>query len=649
MTTKPRHGVTIRSTLTGLVLVASISIISPWAILIVKGSQLTSNAIPIIAVFLLFATVVIAQPVLRLLSHRLAFSRAELLTVYVMMLTGSVVVTTGLTGSFLSVISGAIYYATPENKWDDLFVPYLSSWLTPVDTEAVRLFYEGLPHGMDIPWYAWIRPLATWISFLLMFYAVLFCLSVLLRGQWVDNERLVFPLTHVPMAIVEGEDENHSLIGRFCRNRIMWLGFALPLVLHSWNSLGNYTHLLETIPLADSFTLTPMIGGIPFRLNFPALGLAYFMPLNVAFSVWFFFVIGQLEQIAMALVGIQIGTGDVWTSGGGRAIILSYQQSGAMMVFVLILLWAARSHIIGLWQQAISGQSDERRGEVLSPQFAFSGLGLGMAFMIAWLTLTGLNFYVSTLLVCGALCAFVGLSRIVAEAGLPSAQTPMVPQAFITRGFGPEVLGLNNMTNLALSTVWMGETASNMMNAALHSLRLSSGKGRYQQFRGIPLAIALAICVGLAGSIWFTMKTAYAYGGINLHSWYYSGAPQWPFRYMAAIYNAPEPFLSRLGFTALGGSIMSFLLYMRYRFVWWPLHPIGFPVASTFQITHYLWFSIFLAWLLKGTLLRYGGVRLYRLLRPLFLGLVLGEFTAACIWVVVDGYYGFEGNIIYNF
>ena len=122
---------------------------------------------------------------------------------------------------------------------------------------------------------------------------------------------------------------------------------------------------------------------------------------------------------------------------------------------------------------AVDEHTGERGvGEVMSPRLAFGGLLSGVLFMIAWLTLTGLSFYVAVLLVFGSLGAFIGLSRIVAEAGLPGAQTPMVPQAFIPRGFGPEVLGLKNMTGLGLSTVWIGETAANMMNAVIHSLKL---------------------------------------------------------------------------------------------------------------------------------------------------------------------------------
>ena len=106
------RGVTPRAVLFGLVLVGVISVMSPWAILVVKGSQLTSNAIPIIAIFLLFLVTVVLQPILRWLGKHGLFTRPELITIYVMMLVGSVVVTTGFTGTFLSVITGA----TGRNK-----------------------------------------------------------------------------------------------------------------------------------------------------------------------------------------------------------------------------------------------------------------------------------------------------------------------------------------------------------------------------------------------------------------------------------------------------------------------------------------------------------------------------------------------------
>lgn len=638
--------VTWRAVLTGTVLVGAISIVSPWSILMVKGSQLTSNAIPIIAVVFLFLLTIVVVPVLRIMGKRLAFSRAELITVYAMMLVGSVVVTTGFTGSFLSVITGAQYYATPENEWADLFLPYIHNWLGPSNTEAIRLFYEGAPQGMPIPWSAWQRPLIAWISFILVFYWVILCLGVLLRGQWVDNERLVFPLTRLPLAMIEDVDEHKRGLSGLYRNRLMWLGFAIPLALHSWNSLNYYHDAFQPIPLSGSVVLLQGLVSMPFRLNLPVLGLAYLMPLNVAFSVWMFFLLGVVQRLVFARIGVSItGGSDIWTSGG-YSLPLSYQMAGGLFALTLFVLWTSRSHFGRLWRLALRREKDPR--EILSPRLAIFGLAGGLVFMIFWLNITGMSLHVALLLVAGALIVYIGMSRIVCEAGLPGAQTPMAPQAFITRGFGPEHLGLKNMTCLGFSTVWMGETAANMMNAVIHSLKLTSTSSRPSRL--LPAAMFLAIGVGLAGSIWFTMQLAYTYGGINLHSWYYSGAPRWPFDYMSSIFNLPEGSVStRFGFTLGGGAFMALLLFLRQRFIWWPLHPIGFPIAATYTIVSYGWFAIFLAWLFKSTILRYGGVRLYRTLLPFFLGLVLGEFCTACAWVFIDGAYGVEGNMIFNF
>jgi uncharacterized protein DUF6785/uncharacterized protein DUF6784 len=638
-------GVTPRAVVLGAVLVFAISIISPWAVLMVQGSQLTSNAIPIIAVVLLFLLTAVVFPLLKLLSRRLSMSRSELITVYVMMLVGSVVVTTGFTRSFLSVISGVQYYATPENEWADMFVPHIHTWLSPTNTEAIRLFYEGLPTGASIPWSAWTTPLMAWISFMLVFYAVVLCLGVLLRGQWVENERLVFPLTRLPLEMLEDQDQEDHVLGKFFRSRLLWIGFALPVLLHSWNSLHFYHDAFQRIALNGSVVLLQGLVSLPIRLNFPTLGLAYLMSLSVSFSVWFFFLIGMAQQLVFARIGLQIGSGDVWNSGGGPPALM-HQQAGGLIVLALFVLWTGRGHFVRLWHQARRGEHNP--DEILSPRLAFSGLALGVVLMVSWLTITGMSAPVAALLVLGGLIVYVGLSRIVCEAGLPGCQTPMVPQAYIARGFGVEMLGLKNMTTLGLSTVWMGETAANMMNAVVHGLKLTSTEA--QPSRRMPWAIFLAIAVGLAGSIWITMHMAYKFGGINLHGWYYNGAPRWPFTYMASLANLPENnFGERMFFTSIGGAVMAVLLVLRQRFVWWPLHPIGFPVASTYVIVSYAWFSIFLAWLFKATILRYGGVNLYKAFLPLFLGLVLGEFCAAIGWICIDGITGVQGNVIFNF
>jgi len=93
---------------------------------------------------------------------------------------------------------------------------------------------------------------------------------------------------------------------------------------------------------------------------------------------------------------------------------------------------------------------------------------------------------------------------------------------------------------------------------------------------------------------------------------------------------------------------MTLLMFLRQRFVWWPLNPIAFPVSATYLI-NYHWFAIFLAWVFKGVILKYAGVKGYRFMLPFFLGLILGEFFTASLWVFIDGWFGVEGNMIFNF
>lgn len=637
-------GTTWRALLTGAALVGAISLISPWAILVVKGSQLAGNALPIIAVLFLFGLAAVVVPLFKLLRSGLAFSRAELITVYVMMLVGAVVVTAGFAGSFLTVISGVIYYATPENRWGELFVPELNPWLSPLDHDAIRWFYEGLPASVPIPWSAWVRPLVAWIPFLLVFYWVLFCVGVLLRGQWVENERLVFPLTRLPLALLEGIDDSGRLVSQVLKSPLLWIGFAIPFVFHSWNALSFYSDLFQRIPLGGAFSLLQGEMNVNYRLNLPVIGLSWLMPLNVSFSIWFFFVLGVLQEWVLTRIGFEVGTLDVWDSGGSPISML-HQQAGAMVVLCVFLLWTARSHLRGFVRAALHGQRLE--SEPLSPRMAVVGLPVGMVLMVAWLTVTGLSAWVAVLLVLGSLVVFIALSRIVCEAGLPSLQSPMVPQAFITRGFGPEVLELKNMTGLGLSTVWMGETIVNMMNAIMHSLKLTSTENGANRL--LPLAILIAVIVGLTGSIWCIMTLAYNHGGVNLQPWWFNAAPKWPFDYMTSVYHSPEPsFAPRAIFTGIGAAVMSILLFMRGRFAWWPLSPIGFPIAKTVTIAHWNWLAIFTACVLKFVVLRYGGVHLFRRLTPIFLGLILGEFLVACMWVFIDGANGVEGNIIFR-
>ena len=53
-----------------------------------------------------------------------------------------------------------------------------------------------------------------------------------------------------------------------------------------------------------------------------------------------------------------------------------------------------------------------------------------------------------------------------------------------------------------------------------------------------------------------------------------------------------------------------------------------------------MWVSVFIAWALSTLIRRYGGLRLFRTLRPAFLGLVLGDLLTKGALAIVSSVLG---------
>ena len=175
------------------------------------------------------------------------------------------------------------------------------------------------------------------------------------------------------------------------------------------------------------------------------------------------------------------------------------------------------------------------------------------------------------------------------------------------------------------------------MASVANGLKLA--EGTIGNKRPLFWAIVLAILVSLAGSIWVVMEMAHTHGGINLNTWWFVGAPQAPFTYIAAKLSTPAAAnLEGWAFTAVGGGVMGLLMLARQHLLWWPLHPIGFMISSLGWITGYIWFSVFLAWLMKGVILRFGGPGVYRGTRIFFMGLIVGGAVANGTWMFIDSF-----------
>jgi hypothetical protein len=90
---------------------------------------------------------------------------------------------------------------------------------------------------------------------------------------------------------------------------------------------------------------------------------------------------------------------------------------------------------------------------------------------------------------------------------------------------------------------------------------------------------------------------------------------------------------------AVGAAIVAALSWLRLHFVWWPIHPLGFVMGTSWASLN-LWFSLFVGWFLKLVTIRYTGLRGYVQFRPLFMGVVLGDVLGAVLWIIVGWFTG---------
>ena len=633
---------TWRACLTGLILSFLVIVMAHYSINIVHGSYLAIDHMPAGGIFIFLILVLLLNPVLGCIKKTFQFSSNELILIYIILLVASSITTMGLGAQLCPMIAAPFYYATPENNWHEIIQPHLKPWLVPQGKKVVQYFFEGLPKGEQIPWMAWLKPLAFWFIFISVLYIVMLCLMVILRKQWVEKEKLIYPLVHLPVEMVQ-DDEKGSLIKPFFKNKLMWLGFAIPFFISSWNGLHHYFHFLPPINLVNSVKIFQRTMGLEFRLSFPIMGFTYLINQEVALSVWFFNLLFMIARGIFNVTGIS--SPEHTGIYGVTEPIFAHLGTGAFFAFVILGLWRARAHLKDVFCKAFRRRETDDSQEIISYPMAVWGLIFGTILLLIWLIFSGMSFLIALLFLIVAFIFWIGLTRIIAESGIATMVAPSISSSQVVSALGSSSIGSERLTSLGLSYVYSSDLRTFPMSSTAQGLKMSENlPGRK---RGIFLAIVLAIILTFIVSNWIVIKLAYTYGGINLNGWYFGGGPRAPFDYVASHINHPSG-ANLLGWFCriIGAILMGIFMLMRYRFLWWPLHPIGFTIGSVWLMDK-LWFSIFLVWLLKMLILKYGGIRLFRQLRPFFLGLILGQYSVACFWFIIDLINKHIGNMVF--
>ena len=579
--------------------------------------------------------------------QRLALNRSELILVYVMLIIVSAVCTMGLGEQILPMISAIFYYASPQNKWTEKLFPHLPQKPILVDDgNNNRLFYEGLQKaGQPIPYHAWTEPLLWWAILLLAVYVTMVCVAVLLRRQWMDRERLPYPMAQVGLSMIRGE-RSDRLVNDFFKEPAMWIGCAIPLFIGSLRGLHAY---YPEIPTINPIWHLSFIGQqrLELSIRFAILGFAYYINSSIAAGIWVFHLLAKCEKEALALMGIT-APGQRIVFGASDSLPMAYQGVGALIALALFGLWVGRHHLKDTVLKALGRAEDiDDSGEILSYRSAVIGTFGGMVVIATWFWIVGTPATIALAFTAMAILVFIGMTRIVVEAGIPVVRSPMATPDFIVQGLGSNLVGPTGSFNLSLTYMFAADTRIFVMATCANALKLIEQMAPRNR-RLIFFSIVLALFIGTLGALWMIFHMAYRHGGINLNSWFFKSDPAVAYSLAMRGLELPEVFWPGIGFFAGGGVVMWLMLWMRQRYLWWPIHPIGFPIGGNHQFMNPLWFSVFLAWAVKKLVLRFGGAGTYRRSQVFFLGLIAGQVLSNGLWLIIDYFTGKVGNHIFG-
>jgi hypothetical protein len=236
----------------------------------------------------------------------------------------------------------------------------------------------------------------------------------------------------------------------------------------------------------------------------------------------------------------------------------------------------------------------------------------------------------------------IALTRVVVEGGLLFVQHGWMPlgtmSQLIGSGPGAWLAPASIVPASFVQTAMMHDLRGFLLPSFVQSFKLAHDRGIKP--RPLLALITAVTLITLVMGIVMRVRLGYENGGLQLNPWSAVAGPKWPPRLTQEIIKGSTD-MGWINWAWLGiGVLVTYLLMVaRSRFVWFTLHPIGYLVGLTYSM-NMLWFSVFLGWLCKVLIMRFGGVEIYRRATATFLGLILGDVFMMLFWLVIDGWQG---------
>lgn len=565
-------------------------------------------------------------------------TQGELLVIYIMLSLASGVAGHDCLEILVPMLGHAYRFATPENEWAELFHNYLPKWLTVSDESALSGYYMG-----DVSLYtwpqirAWLEPVLWWTAFLTALVFVMLCINIIVRKQWTQAEKLSYPIIQLPL---EMTNPQRSLY----KSHILWIGFAVSALIDTINGLNSIFPAVPMIPVRvrsfQLFTEKPWnaIGWVPISFYPFAIGLGFFIPLDLAFSCWFFFWYWRLQNVVGTVLGIRSLPAFPYTTE---------QASGGYIALAVIALWVSRKHLKEVIKKILGLKTTlDDTDEPMSYRKATIGILISLAFIFFFCSKYGVSSLIykspagmstTVILVFFAIYYAISISiaRMRAELGSPVHDLHYAgPDQIMVRFWGTRRLGVGNLTMFSLFWFINRAYRSHPMPHQLEGLKMA--ERTRTSTKGFVFAMTLAVVWGSLSAFWALIDRGYRLGMEVRAAWPsltafgrepYDRLQNWLITLSTTDYQQSI-------FTIIGFLSTIFLMAMRMKFFWWPFHPAGFAITTSWGM-NVIWSCLFVSWLSKWIILKYGGLKMHNRAVPFFLGLILGEFIIGSIWTLI--------------
>lgn len=545
------------------------------------------------------------------ITPQLTLTRSEILTLYVMVSVSTCLCGHDMMQILMTLIGHPHWFSNEQNQWAKRLIPYLPGWLIVDNKEALSGYYNGgISVGQNLG--AFLRPMMFWWLFTMLLFWSLYHLVSIFKDGWIYQERLAFPVAQIPLEIT-GEESKLFI------NRLFWMGFG---VAGSLDILHGLHYLFPYLPdLPTRWDLSPYIvslsppwnaiGWTPLCVYPFAIGLSYFIPTDLAFSCWFFYYFWKLQMVIRSAIGIPPMPGPYQSA----------QSSGAWIGIGLIVLWMGRKYIRQLFSRKQFGH--------------FAGLFAGFAGLIVFLRIAGMSLWVafSFFVIYFIIC--LAIARMRAELGPPTHDLYFAgPEWIISIFAGTKVLGAHNLAMFSLLYWLTRDYRCHPVGHMIEGMKIASQE-REMAKSPLIFPILFAGALGFVSAFVIFLHIFDTWGlGSRLGNYYGVHIAEESFNRLDRWLSQPTSpdFLSIRHFL-YGLALVVVLNGFKKVFPFHPFHPVGYAVAGSWTMSH-LWFSVFLSWLIKIFLLKYGGLKSYTKGMPFFLGLILGEYVIGAMWVL---------------